>query len=68
MSWIKANKHALTGLSFAMYQANGLTETKMTFKVHDINGSGYCQHSNDIESNIDFEYELVNELPEKINT
>jgi hypothetical protein len=63
MSWIKANYSDLINLSEAMYNAPSNSVTRYLFTVYEIDGNGYCEHSEAIESEIDFAYEIQEEDP-----
>lgn len=62
MSFIKANKYALQGLSSSVYSGTK-GKTSMLFKVWVKDGVGYCKYTPEVEANIDFEFELVDEIP-----
>lgn len=61
--YIQANINALKGLSYSMFSPKDGGKTKMAFKVIEFEGAGYAPKTKEIESAIDFDYIVVNEIP-----
>jgi len=63
--WIKADFNNLITLSEQMYTPPIGSISKYLFGVQAIQGFGYAKWSQEIENAIDFEYEIVTELPDE---
>jgi len=61
--YIKADYQSLLTLSESMYSAPEGSRTKYLFEVIEIYGLGYSRWKQEIEDEINFEYEIVSGLP-----
>ena len=61
--WIKASYNQLLTLSESMYIAPVGSVSKYLFGVEKIESFGYSRWKQEIEDEINFEYEIVSELP-----
>jgi len=61
--WIKASYSQLLTLSESMYIAPIGSVSKYLFGVEEIEGFGYSRWKQEIEDEINFEYEIVSGLP-----
>lgn len=61
--WIKASYNQLLTLSESMYNPPAGSISRYLFGVDEIEGFGYSRWTQQIEDEINFEYEIVSELP-----